>query len=228
MECRRKAFTLIELLVVIAIIAILAAILFPVLTSAKARSLQTKCANNLRQLCVAMLAYADDWDGTLPGLNAFGQYNDPNAADRGPVFKYVRSRAVLVCPEKIWTKTSGKQKLAFTYTINGYMTIAERDRGAADRCGEKLSKSKNPSRTILLVDENCDETKNECKYIVNDALFIWEDRTGDRHPGPERVTTINGIRYVYQGVAPVCYLDTHIGILPGLLKWNKAPEIFWR
>jgi hypothetical protein len=101
------------------------------------------------------------------------------------------------------------------------MTISERDRAAADYEGEKLSKSKNADKTVLLVDENCDETKNEGSYVVNDALFIWEDRTGDRHPGAEHLTTINGSRYLCSGVAPVGYLDSHIGVVPGLIKWQS-------
>ena len=228
----RKAFTLIELLVVIAIIAILAAILFPLYTSTKAKALQTTCSSNIRQLCLALLAYADDWQGTLPGLNAFGQVDAPDAVDRGPVWKYVKSRGVLVCPERIWRRQPGQptvvHKLAFTYSMNGFMTIAEEDRAGADYKGAKLNKSKNAARTVLLVDENCDEAKNEGKFIVNDALFIWEDRTGDRHPGSEHLTTINGVRYLCSGVAPVGCLDTHIKIVPGLIKWNhdkaKAAE----
>lgn len=55
-----KAFTLIELLVVIAIIAILAAILLPVLAAAKARGLQAQCINNEKQLAVGWVLYATD------------------------------------------------------------------------------------------------------------------------------------------------------------------------
>src|ERR1700722_16915261 len=63
---KRTGFTLIELLVVIAIIAILAAILFPVFAAAREKARQTSCASNLKQIGLAILQYAQDYDELYP------------------------------------------------------------------------------------------------------------------------------------------------------------------
>jgi prepilin-type N-terminal cleavage/methylation domain-containing protein len=67
----KNAFTLIELLVVIAVIALLLALLIPVLHSAREQGQRTVCLSNLKQLTLAWLAYAEEHDSKLVRGEAF-------------------------------------------------------------------------------------------------------------------------------------------------------------
>jgi len=64
-NCPRHGFTLVELLVVMVIIGLLAALLLPALSSAKANAKQAACLGNLRQLEAAFQMYANDNGGYL-------------------------------------------------------------------------------------------------------------------------------------------------------------------
>ena len=66
MKGTRSGFTLIELLVVITIIAVLAAMLFPVFSSARGSAKRAACQSNLKQIVAAALMYADDYAGVAP------------------------------------------------------------------------------------------------------------------------------------------------------------------
>src|SRR5579863_9475676 len=70
MKPRRQnnGFTLVELLVVIAIIAILAAVLMPVLSAAQKRTAQATCINNQKQIGLGVQIYLSDNSGVFPGI----------------------------------------------------------------------------------------------------------------------------------------------------------------
>lgn len=88
---RNKGFTLVELLVVVAIIAILAAMLLPALSKAKARTYAARCASNLRQLHFGTLAYLEDynqafWPPDYPVAQAWFADQAGNGTPHGPLY----------------------------------------------------------------------------------------------------------------------------------------------
>jgi len=100
----RHAFTLVELLVVIGIVALLIAILLPALNAARSQAKSVQCSSNVRQLCLAIQAYATQNRGRYP-INL--RLPSPGMwwTDAERVGKYVRSRdlpvsgPVATCPE---------------------------------------------------------------------------------------------------------------------------------
>src|SRR6056297_3098043 len=106
----RRGFTLIELLVVIAIIAILAAILFPVFARAREKARQASCLSNMKQISLAQMMYAQDYDETMV-VNATSVHNF-DAPDGTPIttpdtgamlwmyliYPYVNNVQIFTCP----------------------------------------------------------------------------------------------------------------------------------
>jgi prepilin-type N-terminal cleavage/methylation domain-containing protein/prepilin-type processing-associated H-X9-DG protein len=99
---KRKGFTLIELLVVIAIIAILAAILFPVLARAREKARSSSCQNNLKNIATAFKMYTNDWDEKFPAPNGAPHDNQftPGAEIPWPVQldPYIKNWQIFKCP----------------------------------------------------------------------------------------------------------------------------------
>ena len=167
MKKSRAAFTLIELLVVIAIVAVLAAILSPVVSKMQIASRNLQCENNLRQIGTAMLAYAGDHNALLPIAGGPVPYQSTDATTGQPGWTEQLSlylgtdRKIFICPSSSTLLTNNVQYSYFMGCHAAY--VANNGQPAA----LNLSRLQTPSKSILAGDvvNNTTFTNNP----INDA-----------------------------------------------------------
>jgi prepilin-type N-terminal cleavage/methylation domain-containing protein len=197
-QCKKfgKGFTLIELLVVIAIIAILVALLLPVLSSAKARAKRTECLNNLKQINLGVHMYAGENDDTLPntgtatyvtykevvksyvGLHGPSSPQDKVFACSADTFHYNDSSLAYV-PHGLHEQRTYDFS---SYEFNGANLLTNyphfADNGVLPGIGgQKLSAVKNSAKTVLVVEASAllPYSWHQPKLPVSGGLPMFND-----------------------------------------------------
>ena len=209
-----SGFTLVELLVVIGIIAVLIAILLPMLKKAQAAAQRVTCMSNLRQLTIAHKMYSDDnknwlmmgwpdangapttwfvphfiganYGGTLnPPLAASQRGNTEEAIKRGAIFKYTKVTKLYKCPGD----TTARK---VSYGVNCYLN--GEDFGGTVR---KVTKVKRQAKTFVFIDEY-DVRGGEYAYNLGSFAILpkpsntWVDYPGNWHDGGACVSMLDG------------------------------------
>jgi prepilin-type N-terminal cleavage/methylation domain-containing protein/prepilin-type processing-associated H-X9-DG protein len=215
-----RGFTLIELLVVIAIIAILAAMLLPALSKAKLKAQGIICMSNAKQLQLAWLLYADDYDGKLV-LNGDNSVTDPTlswvvgnmkllATDainpdhirNSLLFPYSKSPGIYKC-------AGNKRNMVRGVSMNMYMGRSGFGGSTAThRFFTKAASITKPSRFYVVMDED-DNT-------INDGMF----RTDGQAIAGNTLKVSDWPAYYHGGSGGISFADGHAE----MHKWKEIAK----
>jgi len=194
-----RGFTLVELLVVVAIIAILMSILLPAVRTARAKAKLAVCWNNLDQLGNVLHLWSNEheegwpsmWDIFVQGGSIGG---DPKT---GQLYSYHKNVGIYDCPSSSMPDNQSAYSYSFPVRLLPYKKYLNDKERPTTFFGFK-----DPSRQIILLEENLNYAIKDDFPVVNDPVFSSADVTGWQHANH----------------AAILYADGHTGTLEGGLQ----------
>lgn len=197
-------FTLIEALVVIGIIAILAAILFPVMAKAKETAKASAAASNVRQLAQAMLLYADSYDDRF----CLAAYTESEAFIlwHDLLDPYVRNKEIWLCPGSSVSTTdlTGGKTAHWGYNAGYLTTIFPDFSNFIGHTATSYSDIRQPVETVLFTSAKSSVPNSWCG---DDGKFLlppsWSDSDCWGRPDPVHFQQVT-----------IAWIDTHVNRKP--------------